>query len=92
MVESKILVGVMFWGEKPVVGDVADPTSLKKALRGVRAVICPTKVNPLPYNAYIISVLVVSSCTHCCDLLMLVACMCSLQCLLVVMDLLYINV
>lgn len=29
---------------EPVVGDVSDPTNLKKALRGVRAVICPTKV------------------------------------------------
>lgn len=32
---------------EPVVGDVADPTSLKKALRGVRAVICPTKVGAM---------------------------------------------
>lgn len=46
-------------GEKPAVGDVADPTSLKKALRGVRAVICPTKVNPLPYPSWIVFVQVI---------------------------------
>jgi len=34
-----------YFGSQPVVGDVTDPTSLKKALLGVRAVICPTKVN-----------------------------------------------
>ncbi|KAI5057377.1 hypothetical protein GOP47_0027392 [Adiantum capillus-veneris] len=32
---------------EPVVGDVADPKSLKKALRGVRAVLCSTKVGAL---------------------------------------------
>ncbi|MCO5608555.1 hypothetical protein L7F22_062766 [Adiantum nelumboides] len=30
---------------EPLVGDVADPKSLKKALRGVRAVLCSTKVH-----------------------------------------------
>ncbi|MCO5602006.1 hypothetical protein L7F22_056133 [Adiantum nelumboides] len=32
---------------EPLVGDVADPKSLKKALRGVRAVLCSTKVGAL---------------------------------------------
>lgn len=32
---------------EPVVGDVADPNTLKRALRGVRAVLCSTKVGAL---------------------------------------------
>ncbi|KAG0562109.1 hypothetical protein KC19_9G118900 [Ceratodon purpureus] len=38
---------------EPIVGDVADPTSLKKALRGVRAVICPTKVGAIANSSVV---------------------------------------